>query len=127
MFMLKAIPKTKYPFQTRNICNPAGAFYVLAGNLSNDCRPFLFHNTGGKTLKNKESLQQTGGNTPTKRKLHIPYQNIVMGLAAFAYVFCLQTQPVLAADMWAKAETIMKDVYGKSLVFLRLRLSLPLP
>lgn len=66
-------------------------------------------------MKNKESLRQTGGNTPTKRKLHIPYQNIVMGLAAFAYVFCLQTQPVLAADMWTKAETIMKDVYGKIL------------
>lgn len=38
-----------------------------------------------------------------------------MGLAAFAYLFALQTEPVLAADMWSKAEEIMKDVYGKIL------------
>ena len=25
----------------------------------------------------------------------------------------LNTQTIMAADMWAKAETIMKDVYGK--------------
>lgn len=66
-------------------------------------------------MKNKESLQQTGDNAPIKKKLRIPYQHIALGLAAFAYIFCLQTQPVLAADMWTKAETIMKDVYGKIL------------
>lgn len=66
-------------------------------------------------MKNKESLQQTGSSTPTKKKLRIPYQHIVLGLAAFAYMFCLSTDQVLAADMWTKAETIMKDVYGKIL------------
>ncbi|WP_341461020.1 MULTISPECIES: fimbrial protein [Hungatella] len=29
------------------------------------------------------------------------------------YFLMLNTQTIMAADMWAKAETIMKDVYGK--------------
>lgn len=32
---------------------------------------------------------------------------------AFAYFFLLQTDQVMASDMWSKAENIMKDVYGK--------------
>ncbi|MDY4095715.1 MAG: hypothetical protein SOY47_03180 [Lachnospiraceae bacterium] len=38
-----------------------------------------------------------------------------MGFIAFAYMFALQTNQVFAADMWTKAETILKDVYGKIL------------
>lgn len=37
----------------------------------------------------------------------------VQCLACTAYFFALCTMPVHAADMWTKAETIMKDVYGK--------------
>lgn len=66
-------------------------------------------------MKNKKSLLQTGSKSPTKKKLNIPYQHIAIGAAAFAYFFFLQTDPVLASDMWTKAETIMKDVYGKIL------------
>ena len=36
-----------------------------------------------------------------------------MAAIAFAYFFVLQAEPVMAADMWSQAETIMKDVYGK--------------
>lgn len=64
----------------------------------------------------KENSNSSNGNTlPTKKKFRIPYQNIIMGAAAFSYFFALQTNQVLASDMWSKAETIMKDVYGKIL------------
>lgn len=64
----------------------------------------------------KENSNSSNGNTlPTKKKFRIPYQNSIMGAAAFAYFFALQTNQVLASDMWSKAETIMKDVYGKIL------------
>ena len=70
--------------------------------------------TGGNALK-KENSNPTGNQLPTKKKFHIPYQNIIMGVAAFAYFFTLQTSQVLATDMWSKADTILKDVYGKIL------------
>lgn len=64
----------------------------------------------------KENSNSNNGNTlPTKKKFRIPYQNIILGAAAFAYFFALQTNQALASDMWTKAETIMKDVYGKIL------------
>ena len=67
-------------------------------------------------MKNKENTNQNKGNVlPGKKKFRIPYQNIVMSVAAFAYFFTLQTNQVLATDMWTKAESIMKDVYGKIL------------
>ncbi len=67
-------------------------------------------------MKNKENTNQIKGNTlPGKKKFRIPYQNIILGVAAFAYFFVLQTNQVLATDMWTKAESIMKDVYGKIL------------
>lgn len=66
-------------------------------------------------MKRKTQLHATGNTLPPKKKFRIPYPQIVMGLAAFAYLFALQTEPVLAADMWSKAEEIMKDVYGKIL------------
>ena len=114
MFMLQAMPTTKYPFQLRNICILAGAFFMSqAGNPQTITGYFKLQEV--KTLKNKESLLKSGGTTPTQKKLHIPYQHIAIGAAAFAYFFFLQTDPVLASDMWTKAETIMKDVYGKIL------------
>ena len=67
-------------------------------------------------MKNKENTNQNKGNMlPGQKKFRIPYQNIIMGAAAFAYFFALQTNQALASDMWSKAETIMKDVYGKIL------------
>lgn len=45
----------------------------------------------------------------------IPWGKFLYAAVLMAYVMVLNTQPVLAADMWAKAETIMKDVYGKIL------------
>ena len=67
-------------------------------------------------MKNKENTNQNKGNMlPGKKRFRIPYQNIIMGVAAFSYFFALQTNQVLATDMWTKAESIMKDVYGKIL------------
>lgn len=64
----------------------------------------------------KDKNQNTTGNQlPTKKKFHVPYQQLLMGAATFAYMFALPTEPVLATDMWTKAEAIMKDVYGKIL------------
>ena len=62
----------------------------------------------------KENINQNRGRMlPGKGKFRIPYQDIIMGAAAFAYFFALQTNQALASDMWTKAEAIMKDVYGK--------------
>lgn len=66
-------------------------------------------------MKNKEQLTPNREISPTKKKFRIHYSQVLMGLAVFAYMFALQTNQVLAADMWTKAETIMKDVYGKIL------------
>jgi len=69
--------------------------------------------TGGNSLKKQNNA--TEKQLPGKKKFRIPYQNIIMGVAAFAYFFTLQTNQVLATDMWSKADTILKDVYGKIL------------
>lgn len=66
-------------------------------------------------MKHKEQPSKIVGYVPTKRKFFVHPPQIILGLTAFAYMFALQTNPVLAADMWTKAETIMKDVYGKIL------------
>lgn len=63
----------------------------------------------------KENSNPTGNQLPTKKKFRIPYQNIIVGVAAFAYFFTLQTNQALASDMWTKADTILKDIYGKIL------------
>lgn len=63
----------------------------------------------------KENCNPSGNRLPGKKKFRIPYRNLLTGVAAFAYFFTLQTSQVLATDMWTKAETIMKDVYGKIL------------
>lgn len=43
------------------------------------------------------------------------YPHLLVSLAAATYFFVLLSHPVLAADMWSKAEDIMKDVYAKIL------------
>lgn len=63
----------------------------------------------------KEKSNPTGNQLPTRKKPRIPYQNIIMGAAAFAYFFALQTNQVLASDMWSKAETIILSVKIRSL------------
>lgn len=68
--------------------------------------------TGGNSLKKENNATE---NLLPKKKFRIPYQNIIVGAAAFAYFFTLQTDQVLATDMWSKADTILKDVYGKIL------------
>ena len=50
-----------------------------------------------------------------KRKQTNLYPQLVIGLGASAYFFVLLSDPVLATDMWTKAEDIMKDVYTKIL------------
>lgn len=66
-------------------------------------------------MKNNKPNATAGNPSPAKKKFRIRSSHIIMGLAAFAYFFTLQTYQALAADMWTKAETIMKDVYGKIL------------
>lgn len=65
-------------------------------------------------MKNQE-ITELGNKLPTKKKLRLPWDKILMGASAFLYGFALYTQPVYADDMWTKAEAIMKDVYGKIL------------
>ncbi len=48
-----------------------------------------------------------------RKRLSIPYAPLITGAAALLYFFALQTNQVLAADIWTKAEDIMKDIYGK--------------
>lgn len=62
--------------------------------------------------------QRTKSNNPQKARSHrkkrsIPYAQLITGAAAFLYFFALQTNQILATDMWTKAEDIMKDIYGK--------------
>ena len=66
-------------------------------------------------MKNKEQLLQIRQSSSTKKRFHTHYSQVILGLTAFAYMFILQTDQVFATDMWTKAETIMKDVYGKIL------------
>ena len=64
-------------------------------------------------MKKENSNQNSGNVLPGKKKLRIPYHNAIIGAMAFAYFFSLQSSQVFASDMWTKAETIMKDIYGK--------------
>lgn len=66
-------------------------------------------------MKNKEQLLLIRKSSPIKKRLRIHYSQVILGLTAFAYMFILQTDQVFATDMWTKAETIMKDIYGKIL------------
>ena len=66
-------------------------------------------------MKNTEKPNPIRQKLIPKRKVSVSYSHIIIGFAAFFYIFLLQTNSALAADMWTKAETIMKDVYGKIL------------
>ena len=66
-------------------------------------------------MKHKEQPAKIVGPAPTKKKFCVHYSQVILGMAAFAYMFAILTTPVLATDMWTKAEAIMKDVYGKIL------------
>lgn len=50
-----------------------------------------------------------------KRKLTKYCPQLMIGTGAAVYFFVLLSHPALAADMWTKAEDIMKDVYAKIL------------
>lgn len=76
---------------------------------------FFILSTGGNALKNREQPEKTAGPVPAGKKFCIHYSHVILGVTAFAYMFALQTAPAFAVDMWTKAETIMKDVYGKIL------------
>ena len=85
-----------------------------AGGPFPDCRLFLFPE------KNKQHQEVTklnwikkSGEYPRKAPHRIPYRKILMVAGLNAYFLMLNAQTVLADDMWSKAETIMKDVYGK--------------
>lgn len=49
------------------------------------------------------------------RKKISPWGKAIYTGTIAAYMIALNAQPVLAADMWSQAETIMKDIYGKIL------------
>ena len=57
-------------------------------------------------------MKQTGA-CPQKGSRRIPYGKILSVISLNVYFLMLDAQTVLASDMWGKAETIMKDVYGK--------------
>lgn len=56
--------------------------------------------TGCNSLKKENNA--TKNRLPRKKKFRIPYQNIIVGAAAFAYFFTLQTNQALASDMWSQ-------------------------
>lgn len=53
--------------------------------------------------------------TTKRHPMSLPWGKFIYATVLMAYIITLNTQPVLAADMWSKAESIMKDVYGKIL------------
>lgn len=61
---------------------------------------------GKRTTKPPESRSH-------RKRISILYAPLITGAAALLYFFALQTNQVLAADIWTKAEDIMKDIYGK--------------
>lgn len=57
-------------------------------------------------------IKQTGRNLQ-KGSRRIPYGKILSIIGLNVYFLMLNAQTVFATDMWTKAESIMKDVYGK--------------
>ena len=69
-------------------------------------------------MKKEKSIQTPA--VPTGRHIFGGRETFFLGKVIYtaaisAYMIALSTQPVLAADMWSQAETIMKDIYGKIL------------
>ena len=124
MVMLKAVPKSGYPFHPGKHLPTAGVLFLPktfspmqhcmagAGSLSKGLPAFSIQHTGGKSLKNKENRKPTA-KPGSGKKFRFPRQKLLTGAAAFLYFFALCTNHAYATDMWTKADTIMKDVYGK--------------
>lgn len=74
---------------------------------------FFIQFTGGKSLKDKENHKTIKKSRPDRKKFYSLRQKFLTGAIAFIYFFTLWTNQVYATDMWAKAESIMKDIYGK--------------
>lgn len=66
-------------------------------------------------MKKTKNNQITAAPSAKRRLKSFSWGKLFYAAALMAYIITLNTQPVLAADMWSKAETIMKDVYGKIL------------
>ena len=118
MSMLKAVPnprKTamagKTPVHSGVIFYPKDRIAVHAA-----VRSFSFHHK--EVIHEKKTNSPIAGITPAgsacrKKKPVLDYA--LYGAAAGLCILLLDTQTVLAADMWTQAETIMKDVYSKIL------------
>lgn len=62
--------------------------------------------------KNETEVQKENEKVKKRKGKFYPY--LIMGAVAAIYFVALQTEVVYAAPtIWQKAETIMKDVYGK--------------
>lgn len=61
----------------------------------------------------KQRKQQ--GKLSTSLKKRPDFKKLWYGITSFTYSFALNTSTIYASDMWSKAESIMKDVYGKIL------------
>ena len=66
-------------------------------------------------MKDTENLKTTARPTPFWKGVRLFRQRLLTGAASFAYFFVLGTNQAYASDMWEKADSIMKDVYGKIL------------
>lgn len=64
-------------------------------------------------MKDKENHKTLTKSGPNRKKFCSLRQKFLTGTAAFTYFFTLWTNQVYATDMWTKAESIMKDIYGK--------------
>lgn len=64
-------------------------------------------------MKDKENRKTITKPRPNRKKFCSLRQKFLTGSAAFTYFFALWTNQVYATDMWTKAESIMKDIYGK--------------
>lgn len=98
------MPTIKYTFKTHLQTNYADVF--LWPEISG-----LFHYRLEEE-KMKKNLLLNKCNALIRK---VSYQHLILGACAFVYVFLLCTEPVMATDIWTKAEAIMKDVYGKIL------------
>ena len=120
MSMLKAVPnprKTamagKTPVHSGVIFYPKDRIAVHAA-----VRSFSFHHKEviheeRKKDKFPHCRYTPAGSACRKKKPVLDYA--LYGAAAGLCILLLDTQTVLAADMWTQAETIMKDVYSKIL------------
>ena len=124
MVMLKAVSQNGYPSHPEKhlsatdvflpkIISPMQLCMAGAGILLKGFPAFLILLTGCRSLKNKKIRQSITKLGPGRKKFRSPHQKLLTGAAAFTYFFALCPNQAYATDMWTKADTIMKDVYGK--------------